>query len=111
MSKQSPENEDPASLTVVVPATIAQFEREPHEITVLYDQLYASNPDLALWLRRRAFQISSDIHEREISAQLALELGALLSTQTDVNSLEKLFSLDLSEMSNGEDRPIVPPTA
>lgn len=108
MSNKSPENEVPPSLTVVVPATIAQFEREPHEITDLYDHLYASNPDLALWLRRRAYQISPNIEDREVSAQLALELGALLSTQNDVNGLERLFSLDLL---NDVDHPEIPPAA
>jgi len=88
---------------VVNPGVIAGFEKDDvHPETLLrYDRLFESNPDLALWLRRRATQIEpDDLDERGSIAQLALEALDIVDRQIAVNGLQKLFEMPSAPESN-----------
>ena len=93
MSESSPESHSNVPhLDSVSPATIETFESTPHDSLDLYRDLFEHNPDLALWLRRRAERLAPDLADRERQSQLALELAGVILRQEDVNALHALFS-------------------
>lgn len=97
MSEQSPNIYDPNAVTVVDSATIEQFENENHELGDMYLSLFQTNPNLAMYLRRRAVEVSPDLTDREIQSKLALEIITLLARQQGVDGLERMFELELLE--------------
>ncbi len=109
MSEQSPHTSDPTTVTIVAPATIEQFEHESHELGEMYQTLFETNPNLALYLRRRAAEVSPDLTDREIQSKLALEIVTLVARQQGVNGLEHMFALELLEGPSEE--PYSPPAA
>jgi hypothetical protein len=70
-------------------STIVQFERKPTGGRQLYDELYQQNPELAMWLRRRAVQLAPDIDDREVIATLALELFGIFNNHLTVQELSQ----------------------
>lgn len=74
--------------------TITQFERKPTNGQQLYNDLFEQNPELAMWLRRRAVQLAPDIDDREPMAILALELFGILHNHMTVQDLSKRLRLD-----------------
>jgi hypothetical protein len=80
------------SLPAVPSTTIVQFEHSLPDAQALYRDLFDNNPQLALWLRRRAQQLYPDLADREDAATLALEALAILGNQTTINHLQQLLA-------------------
>ena len=115
MSEQISHSQDPTSIVVVEPVTIERFEHETHRIDDMYRQLYESNPNLALFLRRRVAGIAPDLGDRESQSKLALELVTLIGRQQGIDGLASLWSLEVIDSTtptklNGPDT-ITPPAA
>jgi hypothetical protein len=79
------------TLGIVKPATIRQFERMPADATHLYRDIFEQNEALALWIRRRATELSPDLDSREASTTLALELVGIINNQLAINRLARLM--------------------
>lgn len=97
MSEQSPHSNDPTSLVVVESVTIEHFEHEQHELGEMYQQLFETNPDLALFMRRRVAQIAPNLTDREAQSKLALELVSLIIRQQGITGLGSMWSLEVVE--------------
>jgi hypothetical protein len=78
------------SLPKVDPATVKQFEGVPHVNSDLYDQLFVDNPELALFIRRRAQDLApDDMDRREEISNVALEVIAIAKSQALINGLNR----------------------
>src|SRR6266566_466117 len=87
----TPTDNQELSLPIVPSKTIVQFEQSLPDAQSLYKNLFDNNPQLALWLRRRAQQLYPDLADREDAATLALEALAILGNQTTINRLRQLM--------------------
>lgn len=79
------------SLPVVHESTIAQFEKSAPECLQMYQNLFANNYELALWLRQRAELLFPDLSDREEAVTMTLEAITILANQLTIDGLTALL--------------------
>lgn len=82
MTTPSPEHSNPLIDDAVDSALIASVEGSPQTDDELYKELQRTTPEIALWLRRRAFELNPDLAQRGSESRLALEVAKLFLSRT-----------------------------
>lgn len=98
----------PEEVPPVQPATINRFASRRHSLDDLYAQLAKYEPELALYLRRRAAELNpDDLTARESQARLALEVAALLRRDPEA---EQALAATIEQWRQLLDAPSIPET-